>query len=188
MNIFFLVYCLSWMVWLFWELAIIYRERKSTPFDLDDNTKRIILLSIFVAIFIGNVFANVSYARIMGSFDVHLIVGTVIIWGGVVLRFWAMRTLGKFFTTNVIIQEGHRVVKKGPYRYLRHPAYSGSLLAFIGVAIGMGNWIGLVIMELIIFAAMRKRMNVEEKALQASLGAEYRDYMKNTKRIVPFIY
>ena len=188
MTIFFQIYVLSWLTWLLLELRIIYRERYNPQLERDKKTKRYILLAIFLAIFIGNVFANEDFGRIAGSSKTHLIVGTLVIWVGLAFRVWAMRTLGKFFTTTVMVQEGQRVVKNGPYRYLRHPSYSGSLLAFLGVAIGMGNWIGLAIMETIIFLAMRKRMIVEEKALQESLGAEYGEYMKNTKRIIPFIY
>ena len=87
-----------------------------------------------------------------------------------------------------MIQKGHRVVKSGPYRYVRHPSYIGLLLVTLGVAIGMGNWIGLILMVLIVFIALRKRIILEEKVLQKSLGGEYQSYIKNTKKLIPFIY
>ena len=164
------------------------RERKNEDKSKDKSTKRTILLSIFLAIIIGNVFANVRYLRIVGSFRSHLVIGVIVIWVGILFRFWAIQTLGRFYRTTVMIQEGHRVIKNGPYRILRHPSYAGSLLSILGIAIGMSNWIGLILMLSMVFAAYRKRIIVEEKVLQESLGKEYQDYVKNTKKLVPFIY
>ena len=87
-----------------------------------------------------------------------------------------------------MIQKGHRVVKNGPYRYIRHPSYTGLLLTTIGVAIGMENWIGLILMVLIVFLSLKKRINLEEQVLQKSLSEEYTSYIKSTKRLIPFIY
>jgi len=80
------------------------------------------------------------------------------------------------------------LVERGPFRVLRHPSYAGVLLAFVGFALSLQNWAGMVIVLLPIFAAFIHRMNVEEKALSRALGSSYAEYMKRTKRLVPFVY
>ena len=188
MNTLYLIYTLSWIIWILLEMWLFIRERKNVDKSEDKSTRGVNVVSIFLAIVIGYLFINVKYLRIAGSFDNQLTVGIIVIWAGLVLRFWSIQTLGKFFRTTVMIQKGHRVVKSGPYRYVRHPSYIGLLLVTLGVAIGMGNWIGLILMVLIVFIALRKRIILEEKVLQKSLGGEYQSYIKNTKKLIPFIY
>jgi len=188
MNILFLIYTLSWIIWILFELWIFFRERKNVDKSEDKSTRGVNIIAIILAIIIGNLFVNFRHFKIIGSFNSQLIVGIIVIWAGLVLRFWAVQTLGDFFRTTVMIQEGHRVIKSGPYRYIRHPSYTGLLLTTIGVAIGMGNWIGLILMVAIVFIALQKRIILEEKVLQKSLGEEYQSYIKNTKKLIPFIY
>lgn len=188
MNILFLIYNLSWIIWIFLEAWLFIREGKKVDKSDDKNTRKANVISIILAIVIGNLFINVKYFRIAGSFNSHLIIAIIIIWTGLGLRFWAIQTLGKFFRTTVMIQKGHKVVQNGPYRYIRHPSYTGLLLTTIGVAIGMENWIGLILMISIVFIALQKRIILEEKVLQKSLSGEYQSYIKNTKRLIPFIY
>jgi protein-S-isoprenylcysteine O-methyltransferase Ste14 len=188
MNILFLIYNLSWIIWILFESWVFIRERKNVDKSEDKSTRGINVISIILAIIIGNLFIKVKYLSISGSFHSHLILAIIIIWAGLCLRFWSVQTLGKFFRTTVMIQKGHRVVKNGPYRYIRHPSYTGLLLTTIGVAIGMENWIGLILMVLIVFISLKKRINLEEEVLQKSLGEEYTSYIKNTKKLIPFIY
>lgn len=188
MNVLFLIYNLSWIIWILFELWVFVRERKDVDKSEDKSTRSINVISIISAIVIGDLFINVKYFRIIGSFNGQLIVAIIVIWAGLTLRFWAVQALGRFFRTTVMIQKDHRVIKNDPYRYVRHPSYTGLLLATIGVAIGMGNWIGLILMVSIVFIALQKRITLEEKILQKSLGEEYTSYIKNTKRLIPFIY
>jgi len=188
MDILFLIYNLSWIIWILLEIWLFMRERKKVDKSEDRNTRRTNIVSVVLAIVIGYLFINVKYFRIIGSFNSRLIIAIIVIWIGLVLRFWAVQTLGKFFRTTVMIQKGHQVIKNGPYRYARHPSYTGLLLTTIGVAIGMNNWIGLILMVFIVFVALQKRIILEEKVLQKSLGEDYQSYIKNTKRLIPFIY
>jgi protein-S-isoprenylcysteine O-methyltransferase Ste14 len=71
---------------------------------------------------------------------------------------------------------------------VRHPSYAGVLLAFVGLALTLRNWLSLVIIVVPIFGVFVRRMKVEEEALSRTLGARYTDYMKRTKRLVPGVY
>jgi protein-S-isoprenylcysteine O-methyltransferase len=107
---------------------------------------------------------------------------------GLVLRWWAIITLGRFFTVDVTIQKDHELVDRGPFRLVRHPSYTGVLLAFVGFALSLRNWAALVVILVPIFVAFVRRMNVEEEALSQALGSPYTEYMVRTKRLVPGIY
>jgi protein-S-isoprenylcysteine O-methyltransferase len=107
---------------------------------------------------------------------------------GLALRWWAIVTLGRFFTVDVTIEKDHELVERGPFRWLRHPSYTGVLLAFLGFALSLQNWAALLVVLLPITAAFIHRINVEEEALTRVLGAQYREYIGRTKRLVPFVY
>ena len=80
------------------------------------------------------------------------------------------------------------MVERGPFRMVRHPSYTGLLLAFVGLALTLGNWAALLVILLPIGAAFIHRMNVEENALSGALGSQYTDYIHRTKRLVPFVF
>jgi protein-S-isoprenylcysteine O-methyltransferase len=103
------------------------------------------------------------------------------------LRWWAIVHLGRFFTVNVAIAADQVVVDDGPYRWVRHPSYTGALLAFLAYALYVGHWIGLLIVMVPISIAFARRIAIEEAALSAGLGEPYRAYMRRTKRLVPFV-
>jgi protein-S-isoprenylcysteine O-methyltransferase len=107
---------------------------------------------------------------------------------GMALRIWAIRHLGRFFTVDVGIQQGHHVVEDGPYRFVRHPSYSGSLLALVGLGFLTLNWLGFFLIVTCAFLGFALRIPVEEKAMLAQFGAQYAEYAARTKRLIPWIY
>jgi len=115
-------------------------------------------------------------------------VGLALFAAALVLRWYSMLYLGRLFTFDVAIAEDHRVIDTGPYRYVRHPAYTGSLLSFVGLGLCGGNLLSLVVLLVPITAAFLRRMAIEEAALTAALGSRYADYVARTKRLVPFVY
>jgi protein-S-isoprenylcysteine O-methyltransferase len=113
--------------------------------------------------------------------------GLALFSSGVVLRWYAIFYLGRFFTVNVAIAKEHELIDSGPYRSIRHPSYSGALLAFVGFGLCLGNWLSLLCL-VPIAAAFAWRIRVEERALGDALGEKYHAYMRRTKRLIPFIY
>jgi protein-S-isoprenylcysteine O-methyltransferase len=107
---------------------------------------------------------------------------------GVAVRWWAVLTLGRFFTVDVAIHEGHRVITHGPYRFVRHPSYTGLILAFAGVGVALGNAASFTVLLLFVVGALVRRMHVEEAALRRGLGPAYDAYCRTTKRLVPGVY
>jgi protein-S-isoprenylcysteine O-methyltransferase len=104
------------------------------------------------------------------------------------LRWYAIIHLGRFFTTNVAIAKDHHLVDSGPYRFVRHPSYTGSMMAVIGFLLTMANWATLLIIFVPIIAITLWRIHIEEEVLLGALGEPYRAYMQRTKRLIPGIY
>lgn len=118
----------------------------------------------------------------------HLVffAGLATMAAGYVFRLYAIRVLGRFFTVVVATRSDHRVVDDGPYRYIRHPSYTGTLITFAGMCLALTNWLAFASIILPL-AGYTYRIAVEEAALQEALGEEYRAYMRRTKRLIPYI-
>ncbi|HYU62019.1 MAG TPA: isoprenylcysteine carboxylmethyltransferase family protein [Solirubrobacterales bacterium] len=107
---------------------------------------------------------------------------------GIVFRVWAVRTLGRFFRYTIVVDEDHRVVEDGPYRLIRHPSYTGLLLAALGVGLALGNWLAIAACLIPPLIGFSIRLLHEERVLAAQLGDPYRAYMQRTRRLVPGLW
>jgi protein-S-isoprenylcysteine O-methyltransferase Ste14 len=119
---------------------------------------------------------------------VPLVLGIIFILLGVALRWVSIRTLGCYFTRDVAVSADQQVIQEGPYRFIRHPAYTGTFLTMLGVGLAMSNWAGLISLLACIFIGHFYRVSIEEKALVRTLGQPYVDYMRRTRRFIPFLF
>jgi len=114
-------------------------------------------------------------------------IGIVVIIIGEFFRLWATYTLGKSFTYFVVTTKGQKLVKKGPYRFIRHPGYLGGLLIIAGFGI-VSQSVALAILCIVFLSvAYTYRIKVEESALLKRFGKGYVEYSKRTARIIPYI-
>jgi len=130
--------------------------------------------------------AHVLRALELGPWDVP--VGAALVVAGTLFRNWAVRTLGRYFTRTVQVSDDQPVVERGPYRWLRHPSYTGGALAAGGVGVALGSVVTVVAILVPVAIAYAVRIPIEEQALVETLGDRYRDYMKRTWRLIPFLY
>lgn len=114
--------------------------------------------------------------------------GITLILGGLGLRWYAIRVLGRYFTREVAVQPDQQVVQRGPYRFIRHPAYAGTLLTLLGIGLAMTNWASIVAIMACGLLGHLYRVRVEERALCATLGPAYAAYMRRTRRFIPFLW
>jgi protein-S-isoprenylcysteine O-methyltransferase Ste14 len=104
------------------------------------------------------------------------------------LRWWAIITLGRYFTIDVAVRSTQSVVQSGPYRFVRHPSYTAVLIMLLGVGLALANWASLVAMLAGGLIGLLYRVRVEERALVEALGQPYVDYMRHTERFIPFMF
>ncbi len=116
------------------------------------------------------------------------VTGVAVIWLGIALALWSVRTLGRFYRPVVAIQEAHEVVTTGPYRYVRHPIYAGALLVMLGAGTALGGWLSILVCVLVPLPGYVRRIRVEERVLDASLGDAYQVYAADRPRLVPGIW
>jgi protein-S-isoprenylcysteine O-methyltransferase Ste14 len=115
-------------------------------------------------------------------------VGEAAILMGVGLRWYSIWVLGRYFTRAVVVSPDQQVVQHGPYRLIRHPAYTGTFLTMLGVGLVVTNWASLMCLLLCVFFGHIYRVNIEEQALIQTIGQPYIEYMRRTKRFIPRVY
>lgn len=125
---------------------------------------------------------------ISGLFPWLSMVALVLMIFGYILRWVAIRQLSQFFTVNVQIQSGHKLIQTGLYAYMRHPSYTGALIMFFAISLCYYNWLAIIFIMAPITAAFLYRINVEESALSSAFGETYVEYCKRVKRLIPFVY
>ena len=175
---------------LLWVVLELRQSRNSRPeANRGDRGSRAV---IGVAAVVGILLA-VSASRglpdlAMGDRTVAGWCGLVLLWAAIALRQWSFRTLGRYFTFTVQTSSDQTIVTTGPYRFVRHPAYSALLLAAVAGGLYVGNWLSLVALVAAVTAGLVYRITVEERALGRDVGAAYRDYAATHKRLVPLVW
>jgi protein-S-isoprenylcysteine O-methyltransferase len=173
------------------EITLSIRKRASSNESqlADRGSLRLIWIviscSAFAAFFAGPALPQANIGALSRSARV---LGILLYVVGLTLRWYAIIYLGRFFTVNVAIAADHHLIDAGPYRYVRHPSYTGALMAFLGLGLCIGNWASLALLIAPIFSVFLWRMRVEESALLQGLGDQYRSHMARTKRLIPGVY
>jgi protein-S-isoprenylcysteine O-methyltransferase Ste14 len=168
------------------ELVTLRRPRKdATP--RDRGTFWVIQIAIGAGMFTA---FSVSHSAIvhdlrLGGWAAPF--GLALVVAGGAIRLWAIRTLGRYFTRDIQVSDRQTVVDTGPYRLVRHPSYTGSLLEFLGVGLSLGNLLGLLFAFVPALLSFAYRIHVEEQVLLDELGEPYRAYLTRTKRLLPYV-
>ena len=126
-------------------------------------------------------------AAILWQRTTLFLLGLIVIFLGVALRWYAIRVLGSYFTRDVAVND-QQVIQHGPYRLIRHPAYSGTFLTMLGVGLVMTNWASLIALLVCVFLGHIYRVSIEEKALIRTIGQPYIEYMRRTRRFIPRVF
>lgn len=166
----------------------VFRRSRDDSVDADESTLRVLWATILVSIVAAFALAQRYPEAVMGRSKLALWTGCTLFGLGLALRWYAIVYLGRFFTVNVAIHSRHEVVDTGPYRLIRHPSYAGALVAFLGLALCIGNWLSLAVLMLPVTWAFARRIATEEHALANALGTPYVRYMQRTRRLVPYLY
>lgn len=168
-------------------LGIFRRAKPESSRNEDRGSLRVLWIVITFSVFAAVACQWVPAARLPHLPVLRLSLFLALLIGGLVLRWAAILYLGRFFTMNVAIHDGHALVQWGMYKFVRHPSYTGMLLAFLGLGVSYWNWLSMLSLMIPITCAVANRILTEERALRTAFGAEYDAYSARTKRLIPWL-
>jgi protein-S-isoprenylcysteine O-methyltransferase Ste14 len=174
--------------WAAFELVLRVREVAQGRGGRARDRATRVLIALTLGGSIGLAIAAHSDAPSLGFGLGGRVLGVVVMWVGLVVRVWAVATLGRSFRTTVEVDPGQPVVSNGPYRWVRHPSYTGLLLIAAGFGLALGNWLSMVVCLVLPLPAILWRIHVEEAELTRVLGDAYRSYRARTTRLVPRLW
>ena len=181
----FVALCLVWAVSQLW----IGRRRSADKSKARDRgTLDVLIVVIALAIFASCWLALRDDGQLAARDPRFVWTGMAVMVAGLLLRWWSVRTLAQFFTVDIAIHPGQTLVRRGPYRLLRHPSYTGALLTVLGFGIGLGAWVAALVAFVPIAVAFLHRIRVEERMLADAFPDAYPAYARETKRLVPFLW
>jgi protein-S-isoprenylcysteine O-methyltransferase len=171
------------------ELAVaVFKRGPETATADDRGSMRLLWLVITAAVVLAIASSGNRATRLPFPPSVQELTAMSLLIIGLALRWAAILTLGRSFTVNISIHEGQRVVTAGPYRYVRHPSYTGLLLAFAGLGVFFGNWLSLAVLMVPITLAVLHRIRLEERVLLNAFGPAYAAYSARTRRLIPGVW
>lgn len=191
----FLTACRSLLValivlWPVAEVALIVRRRVLDSAVLDGRWTRagavlaVAVGTLGLAVWLG----SLGLAPLPGGETVWLPLGLLLMVGGLLVRWRAVVTLGRYFKPTVTIHDDHRLVRTGVYRIVRHPSYTGLFFGYLGLGIALGSWLSVALAVVPNSIILWLRIRVEERALLERFGAEYAEYRATTRALVPWLF
>jgi protein-S-isoprenylcysteine O-methyltransferase Ste14 len=169
-------------------IGIATRTRSSGGKVKDRGSLIVLWVTITLAIAAGEAISHAMPPNLFGGAHWLTIAAMIVLIAGLAIRWTAILSLGKAFSSNVAIRSDQAIYRGGFYRFVRHPSYSGALLAFLALGIQERNWIACIAIVVPITIAFLYRIHVEEAALNEAFGAQYAAYSQQTKRLIPGIY
>jgi protein-S-isoprenylcysteine O-methyltransferase Ste14 len=183
------VFTVAVAAWAVFEFVMRVRQRLQSkgPASLD-RSAFVLVPCLVAAIIVAELLGRRGGLPWPGGLVWPFVAGMVLIVAGIALRAWSILTLGRFFQYWIKIQPGHRVVTGGPYRYVRHPSYTGIGLVLAGIALACDDVWSLVAVAVLGGAGLAVRIRAEERQLSQSLGEEYERFAAGRKRLVPGVW
>ena len=185
-----IVWLLLCLVWVAAEARLARQSRldQHTLLHSEQRSQRWLWLSVLVSLGLGLEFKQLAWLPIPIDYLPRQLLAMLLFAAGLYLRYWAVGQLGKFFTTDITIQRQQHLITSGPYRWIRHPAYTGLLMALTGAGLAMGDYLALLMLSLPTFLAFKVRIDLEEQMLQKAFTDSYLNYSKNTWKLLPWLY
>lgn len=148
----------------------------------------VLLLQVLsLAIVITAPYCDRRNIAVLGEVEILRYFGLVLFAVGFIGMTWAEASLGKQFSVQVTIQNSHRLVTDGPYRYMRHPRYLGIMLFTTGISLVFRGWLALILVAVLTLVLIW-RIHDEEALMQQEFGTDWETYSQRSWRLIPFVY
>ncbi|SDH26642.1 methyltransferase family protein [Paraburkholderia phenazinium] len=179
---------IPWTLWLIYWIATSKRVKQTAQRETSNSrTLQSIPLIVGGALIIVPDLTASAWAPDWQQLQVAQFAGIGVLLAGLAFSVWARLHLGTNWSVSVTLKEGHELVRSGPYRLVRHPIYTGCLLALAGAVLIGGEW-RCVAGLLLIFASLAYKVRVEESWLTRYFGAAYTQYRRDVAALIPGLY
>jgi protein-S-isoprenylcysteine O-methyltransferase Ste14 len=179
---------LLWVAWaIYWKAAAAGVKPASRTESQASRAAHLVPLAIAaLLLWLPSLPAGWLCGRFLPSTPAILALGALVTAAGLLFSVWARVYLGGNWSAIVTLKAGHELIRSGPYRFVRHPIYTGLLVAFVGSAIARGEWRG-VLAVLIALAALWRKLRLEERWLGEQFGQAYERYRAEVAALIPFV-
>jgi protein-S-isoprenylcysteine O-methyltransferase Ste14 len=175
--------------WVVLEWRIRLRSHFDRRGPRADRSLPVVVAFVYGGLTAGFLIAErVRGAAIADGRWAFFVAGLILMSAGIAIRQWAVAVLGRYFTIDVRVHRDQVVVARGPYRWVRHPSYTGLILTFVGIGFALGNWAALAVLAVVPTAGLVLRIRVEERALLHGLGEPYRRFAASRPRLFPGLW
>lgn len=169
------------VLWLFYELQVSIRDKEKEKRVSDYGTREFYGFSQSIT-----VLSALWFDPLWTTPSIFHLVGFFLLICGISFRFWAIQTLGMYYSHIVRTVDHHKIIDNGPYRYLRHPSYAGMIIALCGICVFYCNVVSMLTFLALLLPSIVLRILIEEKMLLTLDG--YLEYAKTKNRLIPFIW
>lgn len=177
-----------WLIWgIYWWLAgrnVKNVVRRESPLSRAGHAVPLIIAALLLAL--PTLPGGFLCGRVFLRNEITYWAGVVVLFAGLVFSVWARLHIGRNWSGVVTIKQEHELIRSGPYRLARHPIYTGLLLGFIGTAIARDEWRGWLAV-LIAFAALWRKLRLEERWLTEQFGETYNQYRDKVAALIPYL-
>src|SRR6266849_5538364 len=175
-----------WIIFVLYWIAGAIKTRATR--EKESAASRIAILAIegtgYMLIFSGSAGIGFLGSRFVSRTLPSASLGVVLTWSGIGLAIWARYHLAEYWSARITIKEDHQLIRTGPYSHLRHPIYSGLVLATIGSAIVIDEW-RCVLGVCLVLAGYCLKAKKEEAMLSQQFGEAFREHQEHTGFLIP---
>lgn len=178
----------SWIIlWLLWLITSFFQKRskEKPPLLARMFYSGLFAISIFLLLFSSRIYI-LNYIIIYVSTLVNIL-AIIFSISGLIICIYSRIILGSNWSKDVMIKKDHQLITKGPYKYIRHPIYTGLLMLYLGTMLAIGN-VGSVLGFIILAFSFYLKANEEENLMIKNFGERYILYQRETKKFLPYLY
>lgn len=184
-----LLFWISIGIWISMESYVFFGLNKMTNKVNEEKKSKLIIVAFILLGIFGSILIDLTVVEVLTRpFNGWRYLSIPLILTGVIIRICAIRQLGASFSVNVGVLEGTHLKQDGLYKLVRHPSYLGEVVIFLGVAVVFFHPVTSIFAFVFPTFAFLYRIHLEEQVLIKAFGQKYKNYQKQTKKIIPYIY
>ena len=179
------IIAIAWIAWLvYWTVTAVNTKITQRRESVASQAAHLLPLGVAAVLLFYSMPASRWSAKMWPATLLSCWSGALLTVAGILFSVWARRALGKNWSGTVTIKQHHELIISGPYRIVRHPIYTGLILAFLGTAIALGEWRGVLAVAIMVAAFWRKLQH-EERWMLEIFAAQYKDYKARVPALIP---